>query len=173
MTEQTLEAMFICDRMVGSLCRYLRLMGYDTLSANDLPPGNRKEDTYLLTIARKEHRFLLTRDAELARRDSTWALYLVQERCEDQIRQIASAGLIMPALRLSRCSLCNCLLERITLEKLPSICTHIPEFCPKTECIFWCPQCRKVYWEGSHTRNMQSRIDEMSKPELPANMDSG
>ncbi|MFH0967638.1 MAG: Mut7-C RNAse domain-containing protein [Methanobacteriota archaeon] len=38
MTDRTQETRFICDRMVGSVCRYLRLMGYDTFSANDLPP---------------------------------------------------------------------------------------------------------------------------------------
>ncbi len=51
---------FIVDRMLGTLCRYLRLMGYDAASANVYAEGNRREDTLLLLRAREEHRLLLT-----------------------------------------------------------------------------------------------------------------
>lgn len=163
MTDEIPETRFICDRMAGSLCRYLRLMGYDTLSANDLPSGDRKEDTRLLKIARNEYRILVTRDAELARRDRTLTLYLNHQKCEDQIRQMTDAGLIIPVLRLTRCSLCNSRLERIAQENLRPGSNDIPEFCPKGESAFWCPQCRKVYWEGSHTRSMRCRIESISK----------
>ncbi|PKL59785.1 MAG: hypothetical protein CVV33_06045 [Methanomicrobiales archaeon HGW-Methanomicrobiales-4] len=159
MTDGIPETRFICDRMAGSLCRYLRLMGYDTFSANDLPPGDRKEDTHLLMIAHKEERILLTRDAELTQRDRERVLYLTSNNSEEQIRQIFDAGLIDPVLRLTRCSLCNSLLKRIDPEDILSVTGEIPDFCPKGKVVFWCPQCRKIYWEGSHTRSMQSRID--------------
>ncbi len=56
--------------MLGTLTRYLRFMGYDTMSANSLSPGgSTREDTLLLEIAAGgDDRFLLTRDRELARR---------------------------------------------------------------------------------------------------------
>jgi uncharacterized protein with PIN domain len=45
------EPRFITDRMLGTLTRYLRFMGYDTVSANDLYEGNRREDSLLLERA--------------------------------------------------------------------------------------------------------------------------
>ncbi|MDD1677142.1 MAG: Mut7-C RNAse domain-containing protein, partial [Methanomicrobiales archaeon] len=60
--------------MLGTLTRYLRFMGYDTLSANSLEGGNAAEDTVLLRIAENEGRILLTRDRELARRGGKQAI---------------------------------------------------------------------------------------------------
>jgi len=58
-TEQS-PRRFLTDRMLGTLTRYLRFMGYDTMSANSLSPGNTREDTLLLDIASKDDRILLT-----------------------------------------------------------------------------------------------------------------
>ncbi len=112
------ENQFICDRMAGSLCRRLRLLGYDTRDANDLPQGNPKEDTLLLSIASEENRLLLTRDAELSQRDKELVIYLSGDTLEDQIRQLIRSGLIVPELRLIRCSICNHLLTSISAETL-------------------------------------------------------
>ncbi len=50
----------LCDHMLGSLARWLRLMGYDTAYPEPGP------DRDLIDRARKEGRILLTRDKELA-----------------------------------------------------------------------------------------------------------
>ncbi|MGB7992857.1 Mut7-C RNAse domain-containing protein, partial [Methanoregula sp.] len=68
------ETRFIADRMLGTLTRYLRFMGYDTISANGFRSGNANEDSQLLTLALNEHRILLTRDHELARRGQDQAV---------------------------------------------------------------------------------------------------
>ena len=47
---------FIADRMLGTLTRYLRFMGYDTLSANAFLEGDHREDTRILELARAEDR---------------------------------------------------------------------------------------------------------------------
>lgn len=57
---------FLADRMLGTLAKYLRFLDYDTLSADTLEPGNTREDTVLLGIARSDGRILLTRDRELS-----------------------------------------------------------------------------------------------------------
>ena len=98
---------FIADRMLGTLTRYLRFMGYDTLSANSLQPGNTREDTALLGIARAEGRILLTRDRELARRGGQMAILVEGDDVMAQIRSLRSLGLITPAVVMDRCSLCN------------------------------------------------------------------
>ena len=159
MTKTAHEHRFICDRMAGSLCRHLRLMGYDTLSANDLPAGNRREDTLLLKKASEEDRILLTRDAELARRDNSQVIYLTSEKIGEQLRQLINAGLISPVIRLTRCSLCNTPLIPISRDDRSKLTEKIPDFDPGDAPVLWCTGCKKAYWEGSHTINMRIRID--------------
>ncbi|HOL42184.1 MAG TPA: DUF5615 family PIN-like protein, partial [Methanospirillum sp.] len=108
------ETAFFCDRMAGSLCKYLRFMGYDCRDASDLPLGNPREDTEILQIAQRENRYILTQDAELARRGGDHAIRLVSSDLAGQIRQLAKAGLISPEIRLTRCSRCNALLQEGT-----------------------------------------------------------
>jgi len=104
--------------MLGTLTRYLRFMGYDTMSANSLSPGNTREDTLLLEIATREDRILLTRDRELARRGVERVVYITSEDIMSQIRQLADSGLIEPEVRMSRCSLCNTRLRPATRREI-------------------------------------------------------
>jgi uncharacterized protein with PIN domain len=147
---------FFCDRMAGSLCKYLRFMGYDCISANDMPPGNSREDTIILNIAKTEHRYILTQDSELARRGEGIAIRLISSDLGDQISQLVSAGLISPQIRLTRCSRCNAL-----LMKGPGI-NPVNPFAPDDETLMHCPVCYRQYWEGTHTRNMRVRLEEMT-----------
>jgi len=151
------ETRFIADRMLGTLTRYLRFMGYDTTSANRLAEGNTKEDTVLLDIAVQEHRILLTRDAELARRGKERAVSLRSEDVMEQVQQLIDAGLIERRLTMSRCSLCNTALrEAFTCE------IQNADYAPKNwrdHTFFWCDHCRKLYWNGSHGKQLEERLE--------------
>jgi uncharacterized protein with PIN domain len=152
---------FVADRMLGTLTRYLRFMGFDVLSANTLRPGNRREDTTLLEIARHGSRILLTRDRELARRGGEQAVLIGSEEILDQVRQLVQAGLIDPdvRLRMKRCSLCNACLRRASEEEIRST-----DYAPAQReglQFYWCPRCRKLYWMGSHGRNLSERLEEV------------
>ena len=153
---------FLADRMLGTLTRYLRLMGYDTLSANSLEPGNSREDTALLGIARAEDRVLLTRDRELARRGGEMAVYLPSEDVMEQVRTLTSLGLITPALVMDRCALCNTLLRPATDEEVQGA-AYTPGD-RSTLVFFFCPCCRKIYWTGSHGRNLQASLGKALDP---------
>jgi len=127
-------------------------MGYDCTSANDLPEGNPREDTEILTIAEREKRFILTQDAELARRGGGLALRLVPSDLAGQIIQLVKAGLIIPEIRLTRCSRCNApLKEGLAPEN------HDPLIPPDTP-LTYCPVCSRQYWEGTHARNLRSQL---------------
>jgi uncharacterized protein with PIN domain len=82
-------------------------MGYDTVSATEMPEGNTREDTILLVRARAEGRLLLTMDRELARRGGDNAILVEERGVMDQLRTLVRAGLVVPEIRLTRCSLCN------------------------------------------------------------------
>jgi uncharacterized protein len=150
------ETRFIADRMLGTLTRYLRFMGYDTTSANGLEEGNPKEDTLLLDMARQEHRILLTRDAELARRGKDIAVLVMAEDVMEQVGLLIDAGLIERRVMLSRCSLCNTLLREANTCEIQNA-----DYAPKDwrgHSFFWCEQCRKLYWNGSHGKQLEERI---------------
>jgi uncharacterized protein with PIN domain len=147
---------FIADRMLGTLTRYLRFMGYDTLSANSLEPGDTREDTALLRIAWEEDRILLTRDRDLARRGGDRAVFLESEEVMDQVMALSSLGLITPELVMDRCSLCNSRLRRATEAEVEAS-DYAPAERGSLE-FFLCPSCRKLYWMGSHGRNLRASL---------------
>ena len=154
------EIRFLTDRMLGPLCRYLRFMGYDTMSANSRSPGNTREDTELLKISRKERRLLLTRDQELASRAGTGGLLVRSEDLDDQVRQLAGLRLIRPTLKLTRCSRCNAFLAPATNDEVMRA-----EYAPSEKAglaFFTCPSCNRLYWYGSHTRHLQERVGKFS-----------
>jgi uncharacterized protein len=164
------ETRFIADRMLGTLTRYLRFMGYDTESANDLPPGNAKEDTQLLERARKEGRFLLTRDAELVRRGGEIAVLVRGEDVMDQVQQLTGLGLVELRLQLTRCSLCNTELRDAYPDEIAGA-----EYAPRDKggfSFYWCPHCRKLYWNGSHGKRLEERIGKERRAGDPTNSHS-
>jgi uncharacterized protein with PIN domain len=150
------ETRFIADRMLGTLTRYLRFMGYDTTSANSLEEGKPNEDTILLDIAVQENRILLTRDAELARRGKERAVLIISEDVMDQVQQLVDCGLIKRRLTLSRCSICNTPLREANTCEIGEA-----DYAPKDWrgiSFFWCGRCRKLYWNGSHGKQLEERI---------------
>ena len=154
--EPPAEQKFITDRMLGTLTRYLRFMGYDTTSANGLLEGDKKEDTVLLAIARQEHRLLLTKDAELARRGNASALLVRSDDVMEQVQQLIDQHLVKRRLAMSRCSLCNTELREANTCEIKNA-----EYAPKdwrALSFFWCRHCEKLYWNGSHGRQLEERI---------------
>jgi uncharacterized protein len=153
---------FIADRMLGTLTRYLRFMGYDTLSANSLKAGSAREDTALLEIARSEGRILLTRDRELARRGGEMAIFVEGDDVMAQVRILHSLGLITPVVVMDRCSLCNTELRPATGAEVEGA-DYVPEEKISIE-FFLCPTCNKLYWMGSHGRNLVASLRKNLEP---------
>ena len=85
------ETRFVADRMLGTLTRYLRFMGYDTISANGFRSGDANEDTQLLALTLREHRILLTRDHELARRGQDRRVLVIDGDVLPQVQQTGSS----------------------------------------------------------------------------------
>lgn len=159
---------FLADRMLGTLCRYLRFMGYDTASANSIAPGNTREDTVLLQRAVSEGRVLLTRDRDLARRGGSAAVLVTGGDVLRQVRQLVDLGLVDPELRMNRCSLCNEPL-RVAHKKEVQESGYAPGHCSGEIAFFWCRHCRRLYWMGSHGEALRERL----KRELEVPDDSG
>ena len=143
--------------MLGTLIRYLRFMGYDTVSANGLAEGNAKEDTLLLMLAARDHRILLTRDTELAMRGKEMAILIKSDNVMEQVQQLIDRGLIERRLLMSRCSLCNTVLRGATPAEITAA-----DYAPRDKkglSFCWCDQCSKLYWNGSHGKHISDRIE--------------
>jgi len=159
------EPKFVVDRMLGTLTRYLRFMGYDTTSATGLEEGNPKEDTLLLDMAARENRILLTKDAELARRGKERAILVQSDDVIDQVGQLIDSGIIRRRLAMSRCSICNTSLREANTCEISGT-----DYAPKdwrNLTFFWCETCKKLYWNGSHGKQLEKRIDIHRNSETP------
>lgn len=141
---------FVCDEMLGRLARDLRLLGYDAHYAENV-----KDDTAVAALARERGAILLTRDVELARR-VPGSLLLTTKDTREQVEQVLRGlGLTPdPALALSRCSVCNVPLVDARPEEVAGV---VPEAVRERHAAFWrCPECRRVYWPGTHVERMRS-----------------
>ena len=159
--ESAPETRFITDRMLGTLSRYLRFMGYNTVSANGFAEGNAKEDTLLLNLAARENRILLTRDFELALRGKDQALLIKSDEVMEQVQQLIDRGLIVRRLMMTRCSLCNTELREAREGEIAGA-----DYAPRNKnglLFFWCDQCCKLYWNGSHGKHISERIEQELK----------
>ncbi len=142
----------LCDHMLGTLARWLRFMGYDTAYPGPM------DDSELIAKAREEGRILVTRDKELAAR-LPGSLRVRSDVLEEQIRELAKVLPLRLVDPLSRCSLCNVLLEPVGAEEVRSL---VPEGVLSRHQEFWrCGSCGRVYWQGSHWDKMVERLNSL------------
>ena len=144
---------FLADIMLGSLARWLRILGYDTAYDNQI------EDDEIIERCRREHRVALTRDRRLTQRSHLRGCLLIEgEELFEQIREVLQAiGQEIDLNRLlSRCLECNALLESVDKKRIR---LQVPAYVFKTQSYFKrCPSCQRVYWGGTHRRNIYQRL---------------
>jgi uncharacterized protein with PIN domain len=137
---------FICDSTLGKLAKYLRVLGFDTVSINNLEMLNAYKnlaDPPLLFTRRRKT--ILYRPI----------IFIQTNRIEEQIKEIENS--IKPHINghdfMTRCLECNSPLE--STEKM-DIEARVPEYIyHHHEKFKVCPSCKKVYWEGTHTEHME------------------
>ena len=142
--------------MLGKLVKGLRMLGYDTIYY-------RGEDSYqLMQMARQESRAILTRNTRLIpKRSEDQIIQVMEDNPLHQLKELIQKGLISldEESLFSRCLLCNTLLNKISPGEAEG---KVPDFIfyQKKE-FFRCPQCQRIYWEGSHQENMKKKIGEL------------
>lgn len=149
---------FLCDRMLGTLAKWLRILGHDAAYARE------GDDDALLERAAAEERVLLTRDKELAGRADS-AVLIESTELEGQLRRVMDATdvEIREEAMLTRCTVCNeavIAVDKAELEEEEEVPVHAYE----THERFWrCPSCGRVYWRGTHWDNMRRFIQRLKK----------
>ena len=143
---------FVADHMLGSLARWLRIMGYDTVYDKSL------DDPGIANLARAESRFILTRDKELAKEPG--ALMIEADDLDLQLKAIAEKYGLRFHDDLIRCSACNG--ELADLDKAQAK-ESVPEGAFENNEKFWkCSKCGKVYWKGTHWHGIMDRFRRLS-----------
>jgi len=141
---------FVADAMLGTLAKWLRILGYDTLFDASL------NDHQLVRLARAEDRVLLTRDRDLARRRGLHVLLVAGEQLDDQVRQVLADLGLVPDHAFSRCPVCNQPLETIDRDMAQA---RVPAYVVQTHDSFsCCPACGRVYWRGTHWQQMDEHL---------------
>ena len=169
---------FLADRMLGSLSSWLRILGFDTLSANSFVGlSNSEEDTFMLKLSELERRTLLTRDVQLnirARQKYDILTLLVDDGdVVHQLNQVRQEfGLVFPKEPPAvRCSMCNGMLKPTPIravtrsQEVRTLRTKgvdVEKFIKTHVDYYECGKCGKIFWKGQHWRNMLQRTQQLS-----------
>lgn len=133
------------DANLGSLTKWLRILGYDTVYWR----GN--ADRIFLAKAQKDNRIVLTRKRELVKRQFSGRLLLLKtDLAKNQLQEVLTEFSLRPdpGRMFTICLKCNALLADLekdaALGLVPAyIFSHYSRF-------RICPVCGSVYWPGSH-----------------------
>jgi len=148
---------FIADCMVGKLARWLRLLGFDVAYYS------RIDDDELIALARKERRIILTRDHELLKKAhrikslQKKTLLIENERWEEQVEQVLNHFQLRQKIDPnSRCLECNQKLKFLPKTRAKNL---VPPFVyEKADSFALCPSCGRVFWKGTHFRDMEKKL---------------
>jgi len=151
-----IEPRFLLDNHLGRLAAYLRMLGFDCLYRNDY------EDQELAETLRRDERILLTRDRRLLMRKVVVHGYCPRsldslEQLAEVIRRFDLRKRIAP---FHRCLRCNHPLESVAKEAV------LERLEPLTKRYFdefqFCPDCKQIYWKGSHYERMQALVEKLT-----------
>ena len=146
---------FVADGHLGRLTRNLRLLGFDVAYHRN------PDDRQLLDVMVRENRALLTRDRRLLMHAIVQHGYWPRSQNADEqtievVRRFDLSELIAP---FTRCLRCNAPLEAAAKADI------IDKLEPLTKIYYHqfrrCPDCKQIYWSGSHFPKLQRRVEEI------------
>ena len=149
---------FIVDKTLGKLVKWLRILGYDTVywRSDDLRG--------LLRRAQEEGRALITKDTKLFQgKGSLKALLIREDNPFLQLQEVVHLFElpVTEDMLFSRCLTCNTPLEDVAPEEVKGV---VPDYIYHTLQEFSrCPFCRKVYWAGTHYGHMARVVERLQE----------
>jgi uncharacterized protein with PIN domain len=144
---------FLFDRMLGKLCRKMRLLGYDCKLNPESEIGR------FLLNAMKEERVAVTRSTRHHDRPGHQPVILSSKDTHQQIVELfQKINEPMQPEPFTLCMECNAILEDTSLSEVSD---RVPEYVKNHFTEFKrCPGCSRIYWKGSHYEDM---LDEVEK----------
>ena len=149
------------DAMLGNVAKKFRLFGFDCKYFAAI------NDDQLLSIAKSDKRILITRDhniTSVCKKQNISVIDLFDTNEAEQIIEICRQINLSKCeidMNNTRCTICNVTIEPIEKGK---IINRIPVGVAQNIQQFWiCNSCNRIYWEGTHIRNLQKLISEINE----------
>lgn len=146
---------FICDVHLGKLARNLRIFGIDVYYKNYL------NDEQIVKISLAEKRTILTRDTGILKRaEVTHGYFIRNDKPEKQTAEVISRFSLMKIIKpFTLCLDCGSKLVKVNKKDILHL---IPENVKQVQNkFFYCVNCKKIFWAGSHLNNMALFIKEI------------
>jgi uncharacterized protein with PIN domain len=157
---------FVLDVHLGKLARDLRMLGFDSLYRSDWG------DAAIIDCSLAEGRIILTRDVGILKQSRvTHGYWLRSDRLGRQLPEVLrSLQLGSQAKPFTRCRDCNGPIEPADKATLADRVDR--PILARYDQFWQCRDCRKVYWKGSHHRQMMRRVQRVLR-DVAAAADSG
>ncbi len=142
------EPKFIADVHLGSLARYMRMLGFDVFYKNNLS-GEEIIETSL-----HGHRAILTKDRDLLKNNRiTHGYWIRNDMIEGQLKEVIERFDLKENINeFMRCLECNSILVPVEKHKIEH---RLPPKVKEWQDQFWyCENCDKIYWQGTHYEKM-------------------
>jgi uncharacterized protein len=162
MEEQTL--MFLVDHMLGKLAKYLRMLGFDTVyfAQTDV--------SALIEKGRQEKRIIFSRNTKFKPTDDfPDFVFINDDQPDKQLREVIKTlkTQFSPEQFFTRCLTCNQKLIGVDRDDVKG---KVPPYIfGNNKKFLLCPQCKKIYWEGTHLKKMKEIILKVLEKKDPGN----
>jgi uncharacterized protein with PIN domain len=147
-----MEHLFAVDRSLGTLAKWLRILGYDTIYEPEVSAGEFYDRSEV-------PRILITRSKEIQK---AWGshdhVFISSNPLVEQLQQVvAQIGITREDIRpFSRCIHCNLAIDKINKNEVYGL---VPDYIWETHDAFnCCNQCKRIYWSGSHAERSMDMI---------------
>ena len=148
--------------MLGKIAKKLRIFGFDTeYLANT-------DDNEIINRCSDRKRIILTRDKQLYKRLAKLNIPSIPITSDNELETLI---IIMKESNVhyvlsvpnenTRCSLCNGTLDK---AQKPSLAGIVPKKVFENASVFFkCSSCKRVYWDGKHTKELNHVICKINK----------
>jgi uncharacterized protein with PIN domain len=147
--------LFIVDKSLGTLAKWLRILGFDTLYEPEVSTG----EFYAPAV---DSRILVTRSKQIQKR---WGdrehVFVSSNLLIEQLKQVVDQiGIGRDDIRpFSTCLHCNLPIDKIDKNEVYGL---VPDYIWETHDAFnRCNRCRRIYWSGSHAERSLELIDRL------------
>ena len=151
------ETRFVLDVHLGTLTRWLRRLGFDSLYSNQY------EDETIARISAEEKRILLTKDRGLLKRKIVTRGFCIKSSSAiGQVREVISRFQLESSCHpFTRCLRCN---EALIIIDKGKIRHQLPVYVRERYDEFKiCMRCSKVYWKGTHWESMRRQLLDLKR----------